>query len=37
MKGGKMTILNYEKRVRAGYNIVLEKYPDANLYKVDLK
>lgn len=37
MKGKKITILNYEKRVKAGYDIVLREYPDAKLYKVDLK
>ena len=36
MKGKKVSILNYEKRVKMGYDIVHKLYPDAKLYKADL-
>jgi len=36
MKGKKVSILNYEKRVKMGYDMVHKLYPDAKLYKVDL-
>ena len=36
LKGKKVSILNYEKRVKMGYDIVHKLYPEAKLYKVDL-